>query len=428
MDGLDVGPKDSFMASEHLFRKFDWFAVERSQHEKIRSEISNFERNRLLSSSLDDLADYFEGKYTLDVPTLDKEGIIADQKEKDIDVSWDRSRYWSTSGPHLVRGTELSLSIPFDGDPELFYVQPSTYTLNSPQAEIGRGYLILRIEDTKPDAAKIRAEFDRQLQHIDGSLLNLRNCVAPYNRSIRESALQQLQARKQKLLSDQDLVAELGYRLRPRENDSSTYAAPQVRRKLKPSLPPQSSKPFKPEPTLPTEDYEHIISVLENMTLVMERSPSAFESIDEEGLRMHFLVQLNGHYEGQATGETFNSGGKTDILLRVDGRNIFIAECKFWGGPKKLTETVDQLLSYSCWRDTKVALMIFNRRKNFSSVLDAITPTMKTHSNFKRSLPIAGETRFRFVLGHGDDPAREMILTVLAFDVPKTENTQQEKL
>ncbi len=26
-------------------------------------------------------------------------------------------------------------------------------------------------------------------------------------------------------------------------------------------------------------------------------------------VRSHFLVQLNGHYEGQATGETFNSGG-----------------------------------------------------------------------------------------------------------------------
>lgn len=414
------------MASDHLFGKVDWFSVERSQQEKMRLEISNLDRSRLLNSSLDDLADYFEGKFTLDVPTLDKEAIIADQKEKDIDVSWDRSRCWSTPGPHFVRGTELSLSIPFDGDPELFHVQPSSYTMNSPQAEVGKGHLILRIADTKPDAARIRAEFDRRLQHIEGNLTNLRNCVVPYNKAIRASAMQQLEARKMKLLSDQNLIAELGYKLRPRENESSTYAAPQVRRKLKPSLPPQSSKPFKPEPTLPTEDYEHIINVLENMTLVMERSPSAFESIDEEGLRMHFLVQLNGHYEGQATGETFNSGGKTDILLRVDGKNIFIAECKFWGGPKKLTETVDQLLSYSCWRDTKVALMIFNRRKSFSAVLEAITPTMESHSNFKRSLPITGETRFRFVFGNGDDPARDMIVTVLAFDVPKAENTQQE--
>ena len=150
----------------------------------------------------------------------------------------------------------------------------------------------------------------------------------------------------------------------------------------------------------------------------MERSPNAFKSIDEESLRSHFLVQLNGHYEGQATGETFNYSGKTDILLRVDGKNIFIGECKYWSGPKETHQTLDQLLSYSSWRDTKVALIIFNRKRNFSTVLEAITPTVEAHPNFKRSLAISGETRFRFVIAHRDDPAREMIVTVLAFDVP----------
>ncbi|MFM9616172.1 hypothetical protein ACKI18_46870, partial [Streptomyces niveiscabiei] len=62
---------------------------------------------------------------------------------------------------------------------------------------------------------------------------------------------------------------------------------------------------------------------------MMERSPTAFKTMGEEDLRQHFLVQLNGQFDGAATGETFNYEGKTDILLRVAGRNIFIAECKF---------------------------------------------------------------------------------------------------
>jgi hypothetical protein len=45
----------------------------------------------------------------------------------------------------------------------------------------------------------------------------------------------------------------------------------------------------------------------------------------EEDLRSHFLVQLNGVFQGQATGETFNFQGKTDILIRVEGRNVFMA-------------------------------------------------------------------------------------------------------
>ena len=246
-------------------------------------------------------------------------------------------------------------------------------------------------------------------------------------KAIPATARQVLEARKSKLLADQNIVAQLGFPLKERANAPRTYPAPEVRRKIKPSLPPQSTQPFKPEPALTSEDYEHILNVLQNMAFVMERSPSAFNTIDEESLRSHFLVQLNGQYEGQATGETFNYEGKTDIRLRVDGRNIFIGECKYWGGPKKLLETLDQLLSYSSWRDTKTAVIIFNRNKNFSAVLEAIVPTIQTHPNIKRLMPIEGETRFRAVLSHKDDPAREMIVTILAFDVPSTIESQAKQ-
>ena len=36
-----------------------------------------------------------------------------------------------------------------------------------------------------------------------------------------------------------------------------------------------------------------------------------FAGMGEETLRSHFLVQRNGVYEGQATGETFNFEGNT---------------------------------------------------------------------------------------------------------------------
>ena len=98
---------------------------------------------------------------------------------------------------------------------------------------------------------------------------------------------------------------------------------------------------------LDTGEYEYILSVLSNMVAVMERSPRAFKDMNEEDLRTHFIVQLNGHYEGQATGKTFNYQGKTDILIRADGRNIFVGECKFWTGPSGLTEALDQLLGYT---------------------------------------------------------------------------------
>jgi len=171
-----------------------------------------------------------------------------------------------------------------------------------------------------------------------------------------------------------------------------------------------------------TEDmqqYEEILSVIHHMTLTMERSPKTFQEMKEENLRDFFLASINGQSKGQATGETFNGNGKTDILIRMAGKNIFIAECKFWGGEKKLKETLDQLLGYTTWRDTKLALLIFNRNKNFSAVLEQISEVMKNHPSFTQELSYPSETGFRFILHHPEDKNRELLLTVLAFEIPR---------
>jgi hypothetical protein len=225
-------------------------------------------------------------------------------------------------------------------------------------------------------------------------------------------------ARRDKLLKDQGLVASLGFPLVRRPDASQTFTAPHVRRRSPVRPPTASVKPFKPEPALEMADYEHILSVIQNMVAVMERSPQAFKGMNEEHLRQHFLVQLNGHYEGQATGETFNFEGKTDILIRADGKNIFIAECKLWKGATSLTEAISQLLGYATWRDTKIALLVFNRRKNFSTVIEQIPEVVRAHPNFKRELRYDLDTGFRCVLAQRDDPNRELILTTLGFDVP----------
>ncbi|MBM4265371.1 MAG: hypothetical protein FJ144_01955 [Deltaproteobacteria bacterium] len=76
------------------------------------------------------------------------------------------------------------------------------------------------------------------------------------------------------------------------------------------------------EPGADDAIYEAILEVVERMAGVMERSPRAFSEMDEEALRTHFLVQLNGQFEWDATGETFNFTGKTDILVNYEGRRF----------------------------------------------------------------------------------------------------------
>jgi hypothetical protein len=129
-------------------------------------------------------------------------------------------------------------------------------------------------------------------------------------------------------------------------------------------------------------------------------------------------LQLNGQYEGGATGETFNAGGKTDILIRGGDRNVFIAECKFWQGPKSFDEAVAQLLGYLSWRDSKCALLVFNRTRDSSAVGEKMHEVMKAREEFTRcvSNPPGGDARYIFV--KKSDPGREIIVTTQLFDVP----------
>ncbi len=404
---------------EYLFSKVSWHDVERHQIQQMQKAVAEMDGNRLLNTSVEDLVSYFEQKFQIAIPSLLTDEIVVDQRETQIDVSRDHSRMiFDRSRPFHITGTEIQVEIPFNGEAEAFKVQPTTYTLSPPRAEVRGGVLVLTIIGADLDADRVRGDIDRTINEIQSHLATLRVNAQGLHSQLPGQARSAIEARRQKLLSDRNLVGGLGFKMKPRDGTHQTYTAPNVRKKIAPSLPPASSSPYKPEPTLSNTDYEHILGVLQNMVHVMERSPSAFETMDEESIRSHFLVQLNGHYEGQATGETFNYEGKTDILVRSEGKNIFIGECKFWSGPKMLAETIDQVLSYTSWRDTKVAVIVFNRNKAFSRVLSAISETVKSHENFKRELSGSTETVFRYCFAHRDDRNRELFLTILAFDVP----------
>jgi hypothetical protein len=410
------------MARDHyLFVQADSFAVQEHQRQQVDSEIASIEPNRLLNTNVDDLVSYIVEKYRIDIPVLDEENMNIDQREAKRDVTGDPRRigfHLDPGRPMHVTGTEVVVEVPFSGDAALFKYRPSQFTMSPPQGEVRGNTLVFRHWSDTPTADKLRAELNQWLQSVKEHLDWQSNSYAGFNDSLTNNARSAITRRRDKLLANQNLVAGLGIALKRRADTMTTYTAPEVKRKLTPKMPPASSGTFRPEPVLEEAEYQHILDVLVSMVKVMERSPKTFQHIDEEALRTHFLVQLNGHYEGQATGETFNYQGKTDILIRSGDRNIFIAECKFWGGPAKMTEAIDQLLGYLSWRDSKAAILVFNRNKNFSNVLSSIPDVVNVHPNFQKDEGRRGESGFRYAFRHKDDPAKIVHVTVLAFDIP----------
>lgn len=375
-------------------------------------EIDQLPPDRITGTDLDALVNYFIEKYTFTTPVLDEAHITVDQQEVQIDVSQDPQRLLlDRSRPFYLTGTRITHYVPFAGDADLFQLRPSYYSSNFPRATINGSALVFTDDDTRHDATSIQTAFAATLTETKKLLAWVDNDIRPYNESIPALARERLTQRRDKLTKDQHLVQTLGYPLRQRAGAPPTYAVPTVRKKLT-LPPPRAAAPA--EPTLDAPAYEDILGIIQSMALALERSPAAFKDMKEEDLRMHFLVQLNAQYEGTATGETFNESGKTDILIRHQNKNLFIAECKFWNGPTSLTNAIDQLLSYTSWRDTKTAILLFSKNKDFTNVLSQIPPTVNAHPNTIQQEAYASETG----LHHQHDTARHLTVTVLAFNIP----------
>jgi len=358
------------MSEELLFNTYEIFSIVQGHTESLKKRVQSIAANTLLNASEQDLAQALVEEFRLNVPVIkDEEIYIAHAGETQVDVSGDPMRgIFDRSQPFYVPGNKTVIAVPFEGDAEFFRIQPQSYTLNPPRGQITKTEILLTYIRTDQNAGAIKQDYQRTVSSIKQYLTSLSESAAQFNGQLEGLVTSQLKARKDRLLADAGMTAAIGLPLKKREGIPLTYSVP-VSRRVPKIEQLKVSGAFKPEPALANDDYEEILRIMQNMVQVMELSPHAFHDMGEEDLRSHFLVQLNGAFKGEATGETFNFQGKSDILIRAEGKNVFIAECKIWKGEKAFLATLDQLLSYLSWRDTKAAVVLFNRNADFSAVL-----------------------------------------------------------
>ena len=167
-------------------------------------------------------------------------------------------------------GTRITFYVPFLGDSQLVQCRPSTFNLNPPRASVVGGDLLFVYDRTAEDVSKIGGEFERDKENLKSHLSWISRDAGGVNSGIRGTAKDRITARREKLLRDRGIVESLGFPLRRRSDVPRTYASPEVRRRITPRFPSPSSEPYKPDPTLTVDDYEHILTVIQSMVTVME--------------------------------------------------------------------------------------------------------------------------------------------------------------
>ena len=341
----------------------------------LNREIDSLSDGQLLGNSHDYLVAYFLEKYTFESLSLGDEDPSMRKQErckisKYLHDPFDRGMY----GRDYVEvdGVRVSFAYPYHGNADLFRCKASTFSLSGyPSIEVQKGYIVLKSERQiysnadAPSGREIAAELNSQSESIRSGVEYLARDIAAYNSTLSSSIESALAKRENLSKKLTNLFAELEIPVEQKKTADGNIA---LRKKLR-----LESKPESRETNCYISDviYEEILDIIRNCYATCERTPATYTSLDEEALRDLALVPLNCQYEGRATGETFRNKGKTDISIEEKNRAAFVAECKIWKGRKNFTAAIEQLLGYLTWRDSKTALLIFSRNKNFKEVLQA---------------------------------------------------------
>lgn len=404
--------------------RIDLSAVLRAQTEKMKADIGDTPAARMNGATDDELVEHSVSKYQIEPVTIHDDRAEADHQETKVDVSHDRfSRFIpDDSGPVMVKGDQITIRVPFTGEPDLFKFTPSTRNYNPPRGRVhksgelsGTVTLTLALPSDTGDANRFNQWIKEQVDGLKQYATWIHNDVTRFNNELSQHARNAVTARRQQLEKQGALLGKLSIPIRPRPDAPAPTPIPMPKKVVKP-LPP--ARKVEQEYGITETDYEYILKIIRQESRSFESTPGTFAKLDEEELRDVVLAHLNGHFEGGAAGERFRKKGKTDICIEHENRAAFVAECKLWKGPKAFGEAIDQLLGYLTWRDTRTALIVWNKTvKDFAKLQGDIPSHLKTHAKFVREIDTGQAGEWRTVMHSDTDEGRDIVVHVFLVDL-----------
>jgi hypothetical protein len=334
----------------HLFAKGHLTAALEAHVAQAQEKVNNIPRANFLASTDDEI---FESVHS----DLCVNGLVIFEDAKTMKDEEAKIEFVSTFGDGRVSvpGIRVTVAIPYTGDSNLWGLLPSEFYPSLPYGTVRRsrgdndGVLDVVIEQQANEAPeKIKAELDRNLQLITDYLGFQKLNIDVANARLGPLIRQAIRDRRERLGQHEGIIKLLGIPLERYPGAPSPKPIALEKRTIKPL--PSTPRVTSVEYGIKDADYEHILAIIRHEGRTFETTPATYKGMDEYDLRNILLAHLNGHYKGNATGETFRGMGKTDIRIEFENRAAFIAECKIWRGPAELVDALDQILGYLTWR------------------------------------------------------------------------------
>lgn len=181
------------------------------QRQAMHDAVRALPEQQLKPAATDKLIESLADKYSINIPVLDEENPSPARREVDIDMARDPRRSFM-GGPGIVKGTEITISVAFTGDAEIFRWHASSHTMSYPRGHIGKTSITFSTRGQNLDASQVRAEFDRWLVVIKQHLQGMKTELGNFNEAIKAEITTAINARLEKIKRDDDLLSGLGFR------------------------------------------------------------------------------------------------------------------------------------------------------------------------------------------------------------------------
>jgi hypothetical protein len=392
----------------------------RAQLAAVTKEVDGISKDQFLANSDDQIIDHIYTKMAIAPLVIyrDQMCLTEPQEARTERVDPYIGRRYEA---HVIR---ISLSIPYTGESDLWKMQPSTYPSNLPKGDYSSqrgndqvGTLQFKMEYTQAEYTSdaVNQEVERNLKSIEDYLGMIKRDIESHNPQLQNEIRRQVAQLRERLGIIQSVSKALNIPIQTREG-APGLAQLSLKQKIIQPLSSQNNRP--PEYMISNEDYENILKIIRHEGCSYERTPEPFAKHDEEELRDILMSHLNGHYHGLANGEAFRKKGKTDICIEFENRAAFVAECKLWKGEQKFLEAVTQLLGYLTWKDSKTALIVFDKDVAwFMKIQEKIPEVLKQHPNFVRDEKAQDSGEWHMTFRSSDDPDRLVTIHVFLFNL-----------
>lgn len=388
-----------------------------NRNKDIEQEVENLEKDVFLEMKELKYVENLVNKYTIKPVSVDFSGMHGSIEEIDVpndslmDIRFPRNMGLSHKRQNITH------YIPVSGNIDLLRLKPSNI--------VAHGVEQIKLNDSNEICFEVRV-FDEPKDQIESirknkeemikvCLSNIEAKVKMFNMSLNKNINGLIESKRERISKQNALLESLGIQVKKRENVPESLSLPIIKKEIAFEKSKVSNKDSN-ELFLTTEGYQQILRACHDLGVAMERLPNIHRDRGEESIRDILLMLLGINFES-VTGETFNAEGKTDILIKQNKHNIFVAECKFWHGSKKHLETIDQLLSYLTWRESKTAIIYFNKNQKIQPVLDAIENETPGHKCFVSKGEKIETSWFNYRFHLKDDDSRYLDLAVLVFNL-----------